>query len=180
MPSLNGEKAVLFGCSAAARVGGAVFVIASDEERLQQLYYRVDAGVSAIWRAFRGYELRERLLADAASANEKLSGEFPPALLPRDFVADYSRLVRNLFRALPAAESTATEADFSEIALRAAECLAESVPAARGAVEFEQSCQDEAARILSGEGPVEESVVREIRKRSGVWALEYQRLVRPR
>ncbi|MEV5903612.1 hypothetical protein [Streptomyces sp. NPDC052127] len=180
MPSLNGEKAVLFGCSAAARVGGAVFVVASDEERLQQLYYRVDAGISAIWRAFRGYDLRESVLADAASANEKLSGEFPPAWLPREFVADYSRLVRKLFGALPAAQSTATGTEFSEIALRAAECLAENVSPARQAVEFEQACQEDAARILSGDGPVEESAVREIRKRSGAWALEYQGLVRPR
>ncbi|USQ88784.1 hypothetical protein NFX46_36580 [Streptomyces phaeoluteigriseus] len=179
MPSLQGEKAVLFGCSAVARVGGAVFVVASDEERLQQLYYRVDAGVSAIWRSFRGYELRESLLADAASANEKFSGEFPPALLPREFMADYSRLARKLFRALPAGQSTVTGTDFSEIALRAAGTLAAGVPAAREAAEFERSCQEEAARILSGDGPVEESAVREIRKRSGVWALQYQRLVRP-
>ncbi|SHI03995.1 hypothetical protein [Streptomyces sp. 3214.6] len=179
MPSLSGEKAVLFGCSSVDRMGGAVFVVASDEERLQQLYYRVDAGVSAIWRTFRGYELRERLLADAASANERLSSDFPPEWLPREFVADYSQLVRNLFRSLPVAESAVTETDFSAVALRAAGCLAENVSAAREALEFERTCQEEAMSILSGEGPVEEAVVREIRKRSGVWALEYQRLVRP-
>ncbi|WP_147481277.1 hypothetical protein [Streptomyces shenzhenensis] len=159
------------------RIGGAVFVACPDE-RLQAVYYRVDAGVRAVWRHLRGSGIDPGLVRAAEEANHKL-GEHASALtVPVEFVTGFRDLAAAALGQLARLEAVFRQ----ELSTRAVETvgfLEHGLESAMGAVEFERSCQAATESLLDGWADDPVSTMRRVRRETDVWSLAYQRYVRP-
>ncbi|MDA4889454.1 hypothetical protein PFZ55_21430 [Streptomyces sp. MS2A] len=177
MQNLARGAALAYDASVVLRIGSAVFVVCADE-RLQSLYYRVDGGVRSVWRHLRGSEIHPRLLREAEEANDKLWEQASALPLSEDFLAGYRDLAAAALGHLDRDEAMSRD----EISARAIETvgfLESGLDTAAGAVVFERSCQAAAGSLLEGWAEDPLSTMRRLRRETDVWALAYQRFVRP-
>ncbi|MET8790422.1 hypothetical protein ACI2LF_40700 [Kribbella sp. NPDC020789] len=178
MQDLARGAALAYDASVVLRIGSAVFVACPDE-RLQSLYYRVDGGVRSVWRHLRGSEIHPRLLQEAEEANGKLWEQASALPLPEEFLAGYRDLAAATLAHLDRDEAMSRD----EISARAIETvgfLEAGLDTAAGAAVFERSCQAATESLLgvwAEEDPL--STMRRLRRETDVWALAYQRFVRP-
>ncbi|MEV8242404.1 hypothetical protein AB0R01_01445 [Streptomyces rochei] len=163
--------------SVVLRMGGAVFVACPDD-RLQSLYYRLDAGMRAVWRHLRGSDIHPGVVREAEEANRALGEQSRALGLPQEFVLGYRDLAATALAHFARREEVSRE----EVCTRALEVvgfLETEVADAQGAVEFERSCQVAVGSLLEGWADDPLATMRKIRHETGVWALAYQRFVAP-
>ncbi|KFG75594.1 hypothetical protein [Streptomyces mutabilis] len=169
--------ALAFNASAVLRIGGAVFAACPDE-RLRSLYYRMDAGMRAVWRHLRGSDIHPRVVAEAEDANRALGEQSRALGLPEEFLRGHRDLVATALAHFAGREEASQE-DMSARAVETAGFLEAGVGSAQGAVDFERSCQVAAQSLLQGWADDPLSTMRKVRRETGVWALAYQGFVTP-
>ncbi|MFJ1730680.1 hypothetical protein [Streptomyces sp. NPDC088254] len=166
-----------YSASLALRIGGAVFVACPDE-RLQAVYYRVDAGVRAVWRHLRGSEINQELLRSAEQANHELVRRASALTVPEEFVTGFRDLAAASLGQLARGEAVSRD-ELSSRAVEVAGFLESGLQSAAGAVDFERSCQASCESLLGSWADDPLSTMRRVRRETDVWALSYQRFVRP-
>ncbi|MFH8972580.1 hypothetical protein [Streptomyces sp. NPDC017890] len=169
--------ALAFNASVVLRIGGAVFVACPDD-RLQSLYYRVDAGLRAVWRHLRGSDIHPRVVREAEDANRALGEQARALCLPAEFLRGYRDLAAAALAHF-ARHETVSQDEMSALALETVGFLEAGVDSARDAVAFERSCQAATEALLAGWADDSLSTMREVRRQTDVWALSYQRFVTP-
>ncbi|AXL88550.1 hypothetical protein C4J65_09570 [Streptomyces sp. CB09001] len=169
--------ALAFNASAVLRTGGAVFAACPDE-RLRSLYYRMDAGMRAVWRHLRGADIHPGVVAEAEDANRVLGEQSRELGLPEEFLGSYRDLAATALADFAGREEVSQE-DVSALAVEAVGFLEAGVASAQGAVDYERSCQVAIRSLLQGWADDPLSTMRKVRRETGVWALAYQRFVTP-
>ncbi|SNT18875.1 hypothetical protein [Actinacidiphila glaucinigra] len=177
MQDLARGAALAYNASMVLRIGSAVFVACPDD-RLQSLYYRVDGGVRSVWRHLRGSTIDPRLMQEAQEANRKLWEQAPAFPLPQDFLVGYRDLAALALAYLDRDEAVSRD-EMSARAIETVGFLEAGLGSAAGAVDFERSCQAATELLLQGWAEDPMATMRRVRSESGVWALAYQRFVRP-
>ncbi|MGV9629997.1 hypothetical protein [Streptomyces sp. NPDC003487] len=177
MPNAAHRPELAYNASLALRVGGAVFAACPDE-RLQGVYYRVDAGVRAAWRQLRGSAIDRELLRSAEAANCELVRRASALGVPEEFVAGFRDLAAASLGQLARGE-VVSRAELSSRAVEVAGFLEAAPVSAAGAVDFERSCQAACASLLDSWADDPVSAMRRVRRETDVWAVSYQRFVRP-
>ncbi|MFJ8637402.1 hypothetical protein [Streptomyces sp. NPDC093568] len=177
MQDLARDAALAYDASVVLRIGSAVFVVCPDE-RLQSLYYRVDGGVRCVWRHLRGSEIHPRLLQEAEEANRKLWEQASALPLPEEFLAGYRDLAAAALAHLDRDEAMSRD-EISAYAIETVGFLEAGLDTAAGAVVFERSCQAATESLLEVWAEDPPSTMRRLRRETDVWALAYQRFVRP-
>ncbi|MEU4979379.1 hypothetical protein [Streptomyces sp. NPDC021969] len=163
--------------SVALRIGGAVFAACPDDG-LRSLYYRVDGGLSAVWRRLRGSDIHAGVGRAAEEANRLLGTRARALRLPEEFLRGYQDLAGAALARLARHEAV-TRDGMSARAVETVGFLEAGVDGAQGAVAFERSCQAAADSLLEGWDDDPLSTMRAVRRETGVWALAYQRFVAP-
>ncbi|MBG0853377.1 hypothetical protein I2W78_16355 [Streptomyces spinoverrucosus] len=166
-----------YNASVVLRIGSAVFVACPDD-RLQSLYYRVDGGVRSVWRHLRGSEIHPRLVQEAEEANRQLWEQAPALPLPEEFLAGYRDLAAAALAYLDRDEAVSRD-EMSARAIETVGFLEAGLDSAAGAVDFERSCQAATELLLESWAEDPLSTMRRVRRETDVWALAYQRFVRP-
>ncbi|MFV0136080.1 hypothetical protein ACLGIH_23205 [Streptomyces sp. HMX87] len=169
--------ALAYNASVVLRIGSAVFVVCPDD-RLQSLYYRVDAGVRAVWRHLRGSDIHPGILQGAEEANRTLWQQARALPLPEEFLAGYHDLAAGALAHFGRNEAVSRD-DMSTRATETVGFLEAGVDSAEGAVAFERSCQAATDSLLESWADDPLSTMRKVRRETDVWALAYQRFVRP-
>ncbi|MFJ6914965.1 hypothetical protein ACIQUX_13535 [Streptomyces sp. NPDC101133] len=163
--------------SVALRIGGAIFAACPDD-LLQSLYYRLDGGLSAVWRHLRGSEIHPGVVRAAEEANRVLGTQARALRLPEEFLRGYQCLAGAALARFTRHEA-GTRDETGARAVEAVGFLEAGVDGAEGAVAFERSCQAATDSLLEGWAVDPLSTVRAVRRETGVWALAYQRFVTP-
>jgi hypothetical protein len=171
------QAVLVYSASLVLRIGGAVFVACPDD-RLQSVYYRADAGVRSIWRHLRGSVVDPGLVRAAREAGRSLADQASALSVPPEFVLGFRDLSETALAQLEGDE-TASHDEMAARAVAAVRFLESGLASAEGAVDFERSCQAATESMMAGWTDDPLSTIRRIRRETGVWALAYQRFVRP-
>ncbi|MFD5905603.1 hypothetical protein ACFWHG_29510 [Streptomyces microflavus] len=169
--------ALAYSASLSLRIGSAIFVACPDD-RLQAEYYQVDAGVRSVWRHLRGSAVSPELVRAAEKANRSLWEQAADLAVPVEFVAGFRDLAAASLAQLSGSQALSHE-EASARAVASAGVLEEGMESAAGAQDFERSCQTATNSMLEGWADDPLSTVKRIRRETDVWALAYQRFVRP-
>ncbi|MFF4207965.1 hypothetical protein ACFYZE_01085 [Streptomyces sp. NPDC001796] len=117
-------------------------------------------------------------MSAAEKANRKLGEQAAALTVPEEFVTGFRDLAAASLGQLARGESVSRQ----ELSTRAVETvgfLERDLGSATGAVDFERSCQATTESLLEGWGDDPSATLRRVRRETDVWALAYQRYVRP-